>query len=699
MRWHELKVGSCMDKNQFRQTKPFQEKKNIPMPELGKKQDMEAKQNFVPFTALHEASSTLSPKTGSNLSTSVQRIISGLARLQDLQPEGLSTRGLQAVKPKASLGALPLLTFTNAFGLLVVSFSYYLSVSQYGNLVLEFFFFLGLLFMFVPNLLRLLSPASSRFERICLLCVLGIYFYLVHYIASPLYFSWYDETLHWRTVDDILRTGHLFSQNPMLPVSPYYPGLEIITSAISTLTGTSTFYAGVIIVGVSRLLMVSSLFLFYERITNSSRMAGITILIYMINPHFIFFDAQFSYETLALPLATFMLYILARYESADKDHRWVIVTAWIVLVVVTVTHHMTDYVFIGLLILWALVSLFSPSSRNTRIHLVSIALFGLVLAFAYALLLPKNPVWGYLSQYFEEAFSNLEHIITGTSAARPLFVSADQPSPIWDRLLMTASVALSTICLPFGLFSLFRHHRYSTLAVMLGIFSLAYPITQVFRFTQLGAEITDRAAAFLFLPVAYVLTLLITHFWPTRKLTPRVTSLITCLLLVVFMGGVIIQSGPVYSSVPGPYIVVADARSVEAEGIQAAIWSRNYLGPNNRVATDRINQMLMNTFGDQQVVASAANEVDISPIFFSSHFDPEDITILQNGKIHYLAVDLRLSNALPLESYYFNQAEVGQIAGPISKAALTKFNTIVQINRIFDSGDIVIYDTGAITNG
>src|SRR5205085_11604749 len=113
----------------------------------------------------------------------------------------------------------------------------------------------GLLLIFVPNTVRLLSPVPLRLERICLLCVLGISLYLVHFMASPLHFSWYNEFIHWRTADDILRTRHLFSENPMLTTSPYYPGLEIVTNAISTISGLSTFQSGIIILSIARLLM------------------------------------------------------------------------------------------------------------------------------------------------------------------------------------------------------------------------------------------------------------------------------------------------------------------------------------------------------------------------------------------------------------------------------------------------------------
>jgi hypothetical protein len=266
---------------------------------------------------------------------------------------------------------------------------------------------------------------------------------------------------------------------------------------------------------------------------------------------------------------------------------------------------------------------------------------------------------------------------------------------------MTASIAVIALGLPFGLLSLWQQYRHDALSVMLGIVSLAYPITQIFRFTELGSEVTDRSAAFLFLSIACVLTILITHLWPTRKLSWKATLFVTCVIAVVFLGGVILDSGPGWEILPGPYKVVADERSVEPEGIQAGIWSLSYLGPDNRVGTDRINQILMNTFGDQNVVTSQADHVVISPVFFSSQFDSEDVAILQSGRVRYLVVDLRLSTSLPLQGFYFesDEPDAFHLTSPINRAALTKFNTILQINRLFDSGNIVIYDVGAIGDG
>ncbi|MBO0791755.1 MAG: hypothetical protein J2P36_12515 [Ktedonobacteraceae bacterium] len=636
------------------------------------------------------------------LFATARRLINiGLTRLQEPQPEGLFTRGfLQVVKPDLSLGLFPLLTLTNALGLILVSISYYLG--QFGGSALEFSFLLGILIIFVPNLLRLLSPIPLRLERIGLLCGLGLSFYLIAYLMSPLHVSEFDEFLHWFTADDILRTGHLFGNNSMLPVGPYYPGLEIVTNAISSLTGLNTFYASIPLIAATRLLLTLSLFLFYEQITSSSRMAGIATIIYMVNPHFIFFDAMYSYETLALPLTICALYILARYENIGGEHRWIIFTSWIVLIAVTFTHHMTDIVFDGLLFLWFATSFFAATPRKTRLHLGTLAIFGVVLAVAYALLTNGNPVWSYLSSYFDIAFAELGRILAGVSSSRPLFTSTGtDTSPLWDRLLMTGSVGIVALSLPFGLLTLWQLYRRFALPLMLGIFALAYPIAQAFRFTNFGPEISDRSTAFLFLSVAYVLTILITHFWPTRKLSKRAIALITCAISAVLLGGIILDAGPNYTDLPGPYTVGADRRSLEPEGINAALWTLSNLGPDNRIGTDRTNQMLLSTYGDQRIVTELDDQVEVSPIFYSTQFDEADIELLQAGKIHYLVVDMRLSTSVPALGFYFvsDEPEANHITTPISRTALTKFDTIPDINRLFDSGNIAIYDTGAFLDG
>jgi hypothetical protein len=108
----------------------------------------------------------------------------------------------------------------------------------------------------------------------------------------------------------------------------------------------------------------------------------------------------------------------------------------------------------------------------------------------------------------------------------------------------------------------------------------------------------------------------------------------------------------------------------------------------------------MDTYGDQRVQSSLAGDIDVTPIFLSSRLDSTEVSLLRQARVHFLVVDLRLTTALPTIGFYFEPGEPGsfQRTKPLSLEALTKFNTVPQINRIFDSGNIIIYDVGGLTN-
>ncbi len=644
-----------------------------------------------------------------------------LRRANDPDPEEYAVSAQTGGNTKkVSLGWFPLLTVIHAVGVFIVAWAF--TSSRDGGAGLDTVFYPGLLLIFTPTLLRLISPAASRAERVSLLCMTGIGLYFVKVVSSPLYFSFFDEFLHWRTVDDIARSGHLFGENAMLPVSPYYPGLEIVTNAFSTISGLDSFHSGLVVVGVGRLLMILTLFGLNEQILKSARMASIATMIYMVNPHFLVFDSQYAYESLALPLAVFVMFAIAPHQWVSTrltrlehvtpfvlfaktgrkrlhtDLRWITITGWIALLAVTFTHHVTDIFFVGILVLWTAVYGFLRLTPLYKSMLARTALLGIILLFTWVEF-QGNPVVGYITSFLASSLKELEQIVIGSGGARTLFVSyTGHPTPAWERIVMIFSVSMIVFSLPFGWLCLVQRYRANALTCTLGIISLGYPLSQVFRFTDSGAQLTDRAAAFLFVPIATLLTIFITQFLPVRQLNRKKTFLLVCTISIVFIGGILLGAGPGLSTLPGPYEVGADSRSLEPEGIQAAQWARFQLGPNNRIGTDRINQILMGTFGYQRIVTSIEDDVDVSPIFFSPRLGPDSLSLLQKGQVRYLVVDLRMAQSLPLNGFYFVEGEPDsyQRKTPIPLDSLTKFNTVPQINRVFDSGNIVIYDAGGL---
>ena len=160
-----------------------------------------------------------------------------------------------------------------AAGLLLVSVADRLARS--GNDVAQPLFWAGLTVIVLPALVRQLSPESDRNERIGLVLVLGMLLYLVKVAANPYAFTFPDEFTHMYNVDQILQTQHLLSPNPMVDITPSYPGLANVTAALTSLGTLSPFQAGIVVVGAARLLLMAALFLLLEQITGSARVSGI----------------------------------------------------------------------------------------------------------------------------------------------------------------------------------------------------------------------------------------------------------------------------------------------------------------------------------------------------------------------------------------------------------------------------------------
>ena len=88
-------------------------------------------------------------------------------------------------------------------------------------------FFVGLVAIFGPCAWRLTGRAATRSERVAVSLVLGIGLLFSYYMRSPLMFDWFDELIHGATLNRLLGDRTLLVHNNILPVSPYYPGLEL----------------------------------------------------------------------------------------------------------------------------------------------------------------------------------------------------------------------------------------------------------------------------------------------------------------------------------------------------------------------------------------------------------------------------------------------------------------------------------------
>ena len=84
---------------------------------------------------------------------------------------------------------------------------------------------------------RVAGARAGRVERLGLVLVFGLFLYGVKILRDPTGFTFADELVHAFNVNSIVSSHSLFAPNPILPVTPHYPGLETSAAAVHLVGG------------------------------------------------------------------------------------------------------------------------------------------------------------------------------------------------------------------------------------------------------------------------------------------------------------------------------------------------------------------------------------------------------------------------------------------------------------------------------
>ena len=594
------------------------------------------------------------------------------------------------------------------------------ALARQGDTSIGWLWWLGVVAIFAPAAATLFFIRLSRIEAVSILLVVGVALYAVKLLYAPGMLWGYDEALHFRTVDNLLATNHLFSPNALLPVSPYYPGLEAATAAIVQLTGLSAVQAGLVLIGIVRLVAVLGVFLLLERIAPPSRFAGPATLLYMSCPAFLYFDSMFSYESLALALSLVTLFVLAaaQLERGARRQGLNFIAATLVLAVV-VTHHVTSLILTGVLVAWTLFQVGSTSwnrrrnprapendeaSRKSRVYLLDlpgslwVPILGVAAVTAWLLKVASITI-SYLGPQLLSGLNDIIHLImTGGSGSRQLFQStAGHSAPFLERAVGIVSVLFILLLIPPSIMYLWERRNSSVLSHFLGIGSLAYPAILALRFTRGGWDVCSRATAFVYLPLAFTIAAGI-ELIVARVLGRRwfFAWLVTLVATVIFAGGIVAGTAPI-TRLPAPYNPGVAEIPYDTESLAAANWASDSLGRGNRFAADSAGAALIGSFGRQQIVTSDAS-VSVSALFLPPFFDTQQRRVISAGKIHYVLVDRRIAGAEPLKGFIYEKWErqIFDYGSVVSSDTVGKFDDVRDASKIFDSGNLEFYDMSRI---
>lgn len=589
-------------------------------------------------------------------------------------------------------GWAPAISFAGAVCLLVVAWGF--NGARRQDPYYELIFWLGILTFYALITWRLISPVASRRERVALVLLAGIGLYLVKVMHSPIYFTFYDELLHYRTATNILETGYHFREHPLLPVSPLYPGLENIAVALAHLSGLNIFYAGIITILVARAVFVLVLFLFFEKTSESPRLAGIATVIYAANPHFIFFDAQFSYESLALVFVV-MVFLGIQYRMSHHKDKPLGSSLLIIfgICATLVTHHVTSYFLLICLTLWAVVAYFFPYEGQSRTMLFGTAVLALVAILSWMMYVAIITI-DYLVPVLSGAVFDLFKVLVRDETGRQLFsAQGENALRLWERVIVYSTAFSILLGLMVGAIVIWREYRNRPTYLFLCIIGLLYPVTQLLRFSEKGPEIASRIGPFMFFGIAFVLAVSATKLYPAADASwvRWRHAALTAVIVLMFWGNFLV-SFPRWALMPGPYRAAADTRSVEVQGLATTQWFLDYLGPEHRLAADRINGLLQVAYGRQYQVTGSWNNINVPGIFLDVPFTEVEYRTLCEGQVDYLIVDYRFNSHLPLLGFYYEDAENElPYTEPLETAVLDKFRAHDGFSLVYDGGDLVIY--------
>ena len=621
-------------------------------------------------------------------------------------------------------------------GLLMQGAAYALERTGHGSPALPLFL-CGISLLFAASAWRLTGAHASRRERVWVSLVLGLGLLASYVMRHPLLLDSFDELAHIGTLARLLDSHALFPTNTILPVSPYYPGLELATAGTRWLTGLPLVLDELIVLAAVRVVLVLVIFLVVERACRSSRAGGIAVLVYAAGPQFYGFDSQYAYETLALAFAAAAVYLL--FVSIDSEHprmRRLFALALGCIGAVVLTHHVTGWLTVGFVVVWAVglygtvylrrratdtgwgpamsysaagprplgtgawdvpqvIPLDPRSKRRTQARIVGIAAaVGLVLGGTWTAFVGRR-LTDYVDPVFEAASSEISAALGHLHGNRQLFKNAaGGGSPDWEIVLqLAAAISFCLILIP-SLYSVIfkRSVRGGALRYLPAVIAAIYPLTLLANISSDSKLVAGRATTFIFFGVALVVgAWLARRIANDRRMLERGATIGVATLC--FLGSLLYGGGPLPSLLPGPYRVGGDELSLGAPSLAVAHWADANLPADSHVAVDRDNGALLNAIGGVDPVTAQAGLVNPAPLFFDHQLSPFDISLIREADIRYIVVDDRLAQGLPLYGIYISD---GEPLGRLTLSDLNKFDSYPGIKRIYDNGPIQVYDLSAL---
>ncbi|MEV6846029.1 hypothetical protein [Actinoplanes sp. NPDC051411] len=593
-------------------------------------------------------------------------------------------------------GKLPgtvVLAVAGAAGTSLIVTSYRLAEWQHGS---PFpLFWLGLLLFAVPAIAVAGRRDVSPSVRLGVLVGYAAFTYLPKLLRNPDGPLYHDEFAHWRQSQEILTDGRLFETNPIVRVIGDFPGLHATVASIAALAGISVWQAALVVLVLAHVLVVLGVAVLAGDLWGNPRVAAVAAVIYSLNSSFLFFDTQFGYESLAIPLLIWTLVTLLRALRASLRAArlgWSALTLLLAGATIA-THHLTALWLIGVMLLVSTV--LSVRSFRSVATATAWALTGATAALVAAWLIWVSPrTAGYLDPYFGQALDQAAGMAgKHGSGSRQLF--SQSIAPWWERAAAFVAPPIAMLGMGLAVIRLWRDRsggpvdRSARLSLLI-LGSLYFPAALLIL-TPSGAEGARRSWAFSYLGIALVVAPVVGALLNRFRFIAGGLLAVTTVLLV---GNVAAGMNPSYRF-PGPPAFGSDTRAASPEMLAASAWLRRTQGRDLRIVADRYSGLIFGSYGGQDPVTGSGT-FPTYDLYLAEPGRPISAPLLsqlQSWRFGYLVVDRRMALEVPDIKIYFETNEpIPHGDRPaFTLAQLTKFDSLPWTIKIYDSSDVAIY--------
>ena len=476
--------------------------------------------------------------------------------------------------------------------------------------------------------------------------------------------------------------------------------MENVTAEMVQVSSVSPFIAGVVIASLSHLLLAAAILLIFREISQSSHVACIGVLLYLLSPQIHYFDTSFVYEAVALPFLVLSLYMAIRFAARERGRYQSFAGLLACVLIAVITHHVTALATIAMIAGMALVTWLFGGTRNLAKPLAICASSGAIIVACWIIFVAPGT-----SDYLSSAGHN---IVNGLSNLGKVQGKAALPTqlsvPLFDRLCNPGGVALMLMLLAVSVrFARFRPPLERLIIVVAPasyalMISIRLFVGSADGVKPDGAELAIRLLTYISLftaaSAAVVLHRLASPAAARRRrsvLLPSGLVSATAIAIALLLHSTTTGLPPWWQRLPGLFRIDGYASGIDTVGMSRAEWAAANLQPGSRY------------FGDVTSIYLLAPVAQLDPLngpgtlYDTARLIPEDSALIDGMMAVYLDVDLRMAQEAPIMRRFFVTDVLSGIREtPVYRDDLTKFDDFPGISRIYDSGYAHFYDLRSI---